>query len=49
VKRHVMLVGLMCFATAALAAEPVRVTSPDGRVAVDFAVKNVGAEQGCLV
>ena len=44
-----MLVGLMCLATAALAAEPVRVTSPDGRVAVDFAVKNVGAEQGCLV
>ena len=44
-----MLVGLMCLATAALAAEPVRVTSPDGQVAVDFAVKNVGSEQGCLV
>jgi alpha-glucosidase len=49
VKHYLMLIGLLCLASAAAAAEPVRVTSPDGRVTVDFAVKAVGAEQGCLV
>lgn len=48
-KRYLVLAGLLCFAAAASAAEPVRVTSPDGQAVVDFAVKAVGAEQGCLV
>ena len=48
-KHYLMFAGLLCLATAALAAEPVRVMSPDGRTAIEFAVKAIGAEQGRLV
>jgi alpha-glucosidase len=49
VNRYLVIAGVLCLATVACAAEPVRVTSPDGHVVVDFAVKAVGAEQGCPV
>ena len=42
-------VVVLFFAGAAWAAGNVRVASPDGRLAVTFAARDVGAEAGCLV